>query len=453
MDLFGTAGIRGDVAETVTPELGVKVGRSVASEAEESTFVLGYDGRVTSQGLAAAVTAGLTSGGGTVYKVGEVPTPALAYASQGRHGVMITASHNPPEDNGIKLFADGVEYSEEQEHQIETRYKEGVDTATWENWGNTETEEILAEYRTQISQYVIDNVGKVKEITVAVGCGNGMAGHATPQVLSQIGAQPISLNANVDGRFPSRESKPTPESLESFRAFVADRECDLGIAHDGDADRVVVVDQDGEVVHEDTILAILAAWYTGQSTAEDPVVVTTPNASSRVDEQVSEAGGRTERVALGKLHEGISRERADGTDETAIVFAGEPWKHIHPAFGGWIDGVVSAAMITALAGSEGGIKSLTDPVTERPYRKKSVPCPDEKKAKVMHRIEKTISDVFPDGRVKTEYGVRVTLPDESWILIRPSGTEPYIRVYGESESVDALIRRAESLIKEQIAEI
>jgi len=144
---------------------------------------------------------------------------------------------------------------------------------------------------------------------------------ATPQVLERLGADIVAINASVDGHFPGRESKPTPETLSEFTAFLDDGSFDLGLAHDGDADRLVVLGPDGSVIHEDTVLAVVAARYTADSDADDPVVVTTPNASARIDERVRAAGGRVERVRLGSLHEGIARERSRGGEDTELVFA------------------------------------------------------------------------------------------------------------------------------------
>jgi len=284
-----------------------------------------------------------------------------------------------------------------------------------------------------------------------------MASLATPQVLTSLGADVRALNANVDGHFSARESKPTPETLADLRAFVAgdagnDPEggVDLGIAHDGDADRVVVIDGDGEVVHEDTVLAILAEHYTHTSDAGDPVVVTTPNASARIDERVQAAGGRVERVRLGALHEGIAAARAAGGADTEVTFAAEPWKHIHTALGGWIDGVASAAVFTRLVASE-GLAALRDPVTERPYRKDDVRCPDDAKAAVMDRLETDLPEPFPEAAVDTEHGVRLELPDGGWVLVRPSGTEPYVRVYVESESVDDVVAAVVDVVESAVA--
>jgi phosphomannomutase len=444
MTLFGTAGIRGPVAE-VTPDLALAVGRAAGREGD--TFVVGRDGRETGAALAAAATAGLESAGADVHRVGIVPTPALAFASQGGHGLMITASHNPPPDNGIKLFADGSEFDTAAEERIERRVTADEGPLAWDEWGSDDRGDVLPEYRATVTTYASAHGGVPDDLTVAVDCGNGTGGLATPQVLTDLGADALALNASVDGHFPARESKPTPETLADLRAFVADGDADLGIGHDGDADRIVLLDADGEVVHEDTVLAILAEHYTRQSDAPDPVVVTTPNASARIDERVRAAGGRVERVALGALHEGIAREA--GGDGTEVIFAAEPWKHVHPELGGWIDGVASAAVLTRLV-ADRGLAALRDPVTERPYRKESVPCPDERKAAAMERLETALPDTFPEASVDTAYGVRLELPDGGWTLVRPSGTEPYIRVYAESDEVDALVETVTGVVERAV---
>jgi phosphomannomutase len=446
MDLFGTAGIRGPVTD-VTPSLALAVGR--AAGVDGADFIVGRDGRTTGPALAAAMAAGLESAGATVERVGTVPTPTLAYASQGRRGVMLTASHNPPADNGIKLFVDGSEYDSTAERRIEERVADEAGQADWDRWGAVERADPVPEYRRAVVSFAESHGTAPTDLTVAVDCGNGMASLATPQVLTDLGAEVVALNANVDGHFTARESKPTPETLTDLRQFVADGGADVGIGHDGDADRIVVVDSAGDIVHEDTVLAILAEQYTRDSDATDPVVLTTPNASGRIDERVRVAGGRTERVHLGGLHEGIARVRADGDDGTKIVFAAEPWKHVHPDFGGWIDAVASAAVLTRLVATD-GLEPLREPVTERPYRKESVRCADEKKGDAMATLEETLPAAFPEASVTTEYGVRLTFPDDSWTLVRPSGTEPYVRVYAESDDVETLAAAVTDIVADAV---
>ncbi|WP_348608439.1 phosphomannomutase [Halobaculum rarum] len=449
MDLFGTAGIRGDVTERVTPGLVLDVARALGDHAQEAgdrEFVVGRDGRVTGPALAAAAEAGLASAGAEVRRIGQVPTPALAFASRGRRGVMLTASHNPPTDNGVKAFVDGVEYGGAAEAAVENRVADGADPADWDEWGDRADEDVLDAYRSAVVEYAGEFGADPEGVRVAVDCGNGMSAVATPQVLRELGTDVVTLNATVDGHFPGRESKPTPESLSDLREFVADGAADFGIGHDGDGDRIVVVDGDGEVVHEDTVLAILAERYVRASDATDPVVVTTPNASGRIDERVEAAGGRVERVALGYLHDGIASVRESGGD---VTFAAEPWKHVHTAFGDWIDAVASAAVVTRLVADE-GLAGLREPITERPYRKVSVGCPDDDKAAAMERLAETLPAAFTDAEVDSEYGVRLTFPDASWTLVRPSGTEPYVRVYAEHDDVDPFVEEVAGVVESAV---
>jgi phosphomannomutase len=493
MKLFGTAGIRGGVRERVTPALALAVGRAAGDAAERDAddeksdgndgsngertsgatsneFVLAADGRETGSGLAAAVEAGLLSAGTDVRRAGQLPTPALAFASRGRRGVMVTASHNPPADNGLKLFADGEEYDRDAERRIEERVAADPAPVAWDRWGTIERIDPLPAYREAVVTYACGHGAALDGLRIVVDCANGTASRATPQVLRALGAEVVALNASVDGHFSGRPSKPTPETLGDLRAFLADEagpdEADpdgergnpedpdaidarpqdatdegfaLGIAHDGDGDRVVFLDSEGEIVHEDTVLAILAEHYARASDATDPIVVTTPNASSRVDERVAAAGGRTERIGLGALHEGIAAVRESGSAGTEVAFAAEPWKHVHPAFGPWIDGVASAAVLARLA-AESGLDALRAPVTELPYRKASLACADGRKGSAMAELARTLPERFPEAAVETEHGLRLDF-EEEWVLVRPSGTEPKIRVYAESETVDALLER------------
>lgn len=444
---FGTAGIRGPARDRVTPAVCLAVGQAVGSEG--TTVVLGRDGRKTGPALFDAMAAGLESAGASVIKLGVVPTPTVAFASRGRYGVMLTASHNPPADNGIKLFSDGIEFDREAESTVEAALDAGTNPTNWDAWGDSSGDEILGRYRRAVVEYARGFGVHADGLAIAVDCGNGMASLATPQVCSSLGATVTTLNANVDGHFPGRGSKPTPETLADLRAFVAAGPSDLGIGHDGDADRIVIVDSSGNVVHEDTILAVLAERYVREFAGVDPVVVTTPNASARIDERVEAAGGRVERVRLGALHEGIARVRESGGE---VVFAAEPWKHIHPEFGGWIDGVASAAVLTRLVAEAEGIDPLKATVTERPYRKVAVDCPDERKEATMARLEGELRERFPEATVTTDHGVRVEWGDGSWLLVRPSGTEPYVRLYIESERIERLEREATDTIESAVSE-
>lgn len=440
---FGTAGIRGSVRDAITPEAVARIGRAAAIEGDE--FAVARDGRETGSALLDAAVAGLKSGGASIERLGRLPTPALAYASRGRCGLMVTASHNPPGDNGIKLFRNGREFDSAAERRIEAALDDSVLPRAWDQWGTADSRSILPAYRRAVHRYVQGFGTDPTDVSIVLDCGAGTAGAAAPDILRQGGASVRTLNGTIDGTFPARPSKPTIDTIGTLRRFVAAGPADLGIAFDGDADRLVVVDGAGEVVHEDTILAILAERYVRRAACADPVVITTPNASDRIDERVRAAGGRVERTALGQLHDGIDRIASADDPDMEIVFAAEPWKHIHSAFGGWIDGIVSAAILPRLI-AETALRELRAPIRERPYLKGSVQCPGDLKRQAMERLEEVLRQEFPHERCCTEYGIRLVLEEDGWLLVRPSGTEPKIRFYVESEHAEALVARLEELV-------
>ena len=441
---FGTAGIRGSVTDTVTPSVAVSVGEALGSQ--EETVVIGRDGRTSGQSILQAVSAGVMSAGGTVEDLGIVPTSTVAFASQHRAGIMVTASHNPPRDNGLKLFVDGEELSSAGEKHIETRIENGQSPAEWQHWGEFSRQNILADYRKELHSYLRELTGKVSaSLSIAVDCGNGTGGLVTPQLLTDLGADVHTLNGRVDGHFPARPSKPHKKTLADVAAYVRASPVDCGFAHDGDADRIVVLDQDGTIVHEDTVLAILAHYYVSQSDVEDPVVVTTINASDRIDDRVIEAGGRVERTRLGGLHDGISDILASDPS-ASVVFAAEPWKHMHPGFGGWIDGIVSAGLLTLIIDQSGGIEKLRKSISERPYRKTSIDCATAVRESVMRHLADELERTFPEATIDQTGGIRLTW-QTGWALLRPSGTEPKIRVYIEHDNAAMLEETFVGMVK------
>lgn len=430
--MFGTAGVRGSI-DDVSPSLVLRLGRAVGSIAD--SVVVGRDGRYTGGALVSAFAAGASSAGCNVTRLGEVPTHLVAWTAREHdaYGVAVTASHNPPEDNGVKLFRpDGGEFDADDENRISTLANEAEETA-WDDW--TTPDEVST--RAAVSEYVDTAVGYVDEeadLRVAVDCANGVGATTTVPVLKRLGCDVVAVNAQTDPAFPGRGSKPTPETLAGFAEFVDRRDFDLGLAHDGDADRLVVVDSDG-VVSEDAVLAVLAQ----RRVAGSGTVLTTPNTSPRVEEAVREAGGDVERVALGTVS-----EEARARD---IVFAAEPWKHVFPDFGLWVDGTVSAAEIVAAYSDD---PDVFDGLGDANVRKESVPCDDGEKDDVMNSVEGKLHERY-DGDIDTADGVRVDLGDGDWFLVRPSGTEPYVRVYAEGD--DELVASVVSLLKDEVRRV
>lgn len=251
--LFGTNGIRGVVNKELTPEFAIKIAEAIGTFFKQGKILLGYDGRTSNIMLANAVTSGLISTGCDAYDAGMAPTPCIQYAVKNHQmdgGVMITASHNPPEYNGIKVMAeDGVEISRQQEVKIENMFFENkVNHVDWRRVGQRHVlPRVLDEYKEAIKQHVDVSTIKKKHYHIVVDAANGVGGLASPYLLRELGCRVTTINANIDGAFPNRPPEPRPENLQDLATTVKAVGADLGVAFDSDADRSIFVDEKGEV--------------------------------------------------------------------------------------------------------------------------------------------------------------------------------------------------------------
>lgn len=424
--MFGTAGVRGSI-EDVSPSLVLRLGRAVGGMTD--SVVVGRDGRQTGDALVSAFVAGAESVGCETNFLGVVPTHAVAWKAreEGVYGAAITASHNPPGDNGVKLFRDdGGEFDTDDEKEV-AELVEDVPTADWDGWTEAGEDDAVGGYLDAVSECVGDeSLG----LRVAVDCANGVGARTTVPALEDIGCDVVAINAQTDPTFPGRGSKPTPETLAGFVEFVRRGDFDIAFAHDGDADRLVVVDEEG-VVSEDAVLAVLAGRHVRGTEGGTGTVLTTPNVSPRVDEAVREAGGDVERVALGTVSEEVRGRE--------VAFAAEPWKHVFPEFGGWVDGTVAAVEVARAYAEDA---TVFDGLGDVDVTKRSVDCDDSDKVAVMADVEEGLRERYDEAEASfdTADGVRVDLEDGSWFLVRASGTEPLVRVYveGDDELVEAL---------------
>ncbi len=411
--MFGTSGVRGDL-DVLPPQRMQRIGAAVASCFDQ--VVVGRDGRLTADTMQDAFVSGLQSRGADVLLLGEVPTNVVAWNARdrGAAGAMLTASHNPPGDAGVKLFdVDGAEAGRDVERQVADSMDASV--ADWSRWTEATEVDGVEPYLDAAVEHLRQEIDGNLDVEVAVDAGCGVAAKTTVPLLERLGCDVTAVNAQSDGRFPSRPSKPSTEALGGFVDLVLRGDYDAGFAHDGDGDRLVVVDREG-LVSEDGVVAALARRQV--TSGSDDLVVTTPNTSARVDDAVQEVGGSVERVPLGGLPEAM-RDRDP-------VFASEPWKPAFPGFGPWIDGSVGAAYIAALVTED---PDVFDELREIEVRKTSVPCPEDREQEVMGELSTALTERF-QGEVDSSYGVRVDL-DEGWFLVRPSGTEPLVRIYSE----------------------
>ena len=450
MKLFGTAGIRGTLWKKVTPELALRMGRAIGTYVEGETIAVARDGRTSSVMLQSAMISGLLSAGKEVLDLGLIPTPALAWATREHAdgGVMITASHNPPTDNGIKVFnGDGTEFYVEQEKELEELYSSGnFRKARWDEIKSVKPIEVIDDY----IKAVLDFVNHETSLKVLYDGANGAGSVLAPYLLREMGAKVVSINAHVDGHFPGRKPEPRYENIAYLGKLVKELGVDLVIAQDGDADRIAVFDEKGNYLTEDTVIALFAKRYVEEHGGG--TVVVSIDTGSRIDYVVEEAGGRVVRIPLGQPHDGIKRYKA--------IFAAEPWKLVHPKFGPWIDSFVTMGLLIKMIDEEG--RPLSEIVkAEIPdfyLTKKNVLCPDELKGKAVESAAKVLEEKLKDEirETLTISGYRFNLKDRSWVLVRPSGTEPKIRVVVEAPSErrrDELFEMAYSAVTKAVEEL
>ena len=250
--LFGTNGVRGVANDELTVEMISRLAASAGAFLGNG-IALGMDGRTTSPMFKRTAVSGLLSVGCSVYDVGMLPTPALQFYVR-RHGLngglMVTASHNPPEFNGVKVMScDGVEISREQESEIERMYfKGGPEPCPWNMIGRVRKEEPLEEYKEAVIEHVKSEAIKNARLKVALDPGNGVAALTAPDIARELGCNVFTINVNVDGRFPSRDSEPRPDNLSDLSSLVKSSGADVGVAFDGDGDRSIFVDYQSAMV-------------------------------------------------------------------------------------------------------------------------------------------------------------------------------------------------------------
>ncbi len=430
--MFGTSGIRGPVGDDVTAGLALSVGRALGAETDH--VVVGRDPRESGELLLDALAAGLRETGTDVCDLGLAATPTIARAVSWRGtdaGVAVTASHNPPADNGLKLWSpSGRAFGAEAQDRIAARVEAGgVDLERWDGLGERTTANVRDRHREAILAVV--SVAEPPDVVVDVGNG---AGGVTLDVLEALGCRVRSLNAQPDGRFPGRPSEPTPDNCGDLTSLVGNSDADLGLAHDGDADRLRAVAGDGTFLSGDVLLAVFALAAAGPG---DRVAVPV-DTSLAVEDALAAADVGVERTPVGDVHVAAAATEPD------VVFGGEPsgaW--IWPAETLCPDGPLAAAKLVALS-AERPLAERAAAIETYPIRRTSVET-DEKEA-LMERVRDRVRR-FDD--VSTLDGVRVDLGD-AWFLLRASGTQPLVRITAEARSedrADAVFERARSVVE------
>lgn len=450
MELFGSSGIRDVVGEGLTPGFVITIGAAVGSVLAADRIAVGRDTRLSGPMLEQAVSAGITAVGTDVVRLGMLPTPAIQTMAA-RHGmpaIVVTASHNPPEYNGVKLIgADGIELPPSTLERIESLVLDGrPEYVTWERTGaitqltggrQSYVDEIVA----GVDRTAIDQAA----LTVALDPGHGAAAVTTPTILRQLGCRVVSINGDPDGRFPGRNPEPVPDALEDLCRLVRAADADLGIAHDGDGDRAIFVDSGGSPIDGDTSLAALAESVIDAG----DVVVSAVNVSQRLVDAVDRREGRLELTPIGSTNI-VNRIGECRAANDQVPIAGEGNGGIFfPPFAVRRDGGYTAAkMLELIALRETNIDEIIKPYTGYEKVRHSIRYvdPDERDHlwRAISAEVKAIAD-SADATVSHVDGIRLDL-DDGWVLARPSGTEPVIRVQAEGTDLSAVEALADRLL-------
>jgi Phosphomannomutase len=443
MEVFGSSGARGIAGTELTPEFALKVAQAAGTVWEADRAAVAIDTRLTGGMFADATAAGLAGVGLAVDRLGVAPTPSIGrYCEQEAiPGVMLTASHNPPEYNGIKLIgADGIELSIDRLERIEAHaLGEEFDLVPWELVGESrEIDTANDSYlRSLIDAIDTDRIAD-SELTVALDTGHGAGGLVSPEFYRELGCEVVTVNAQLDGRFPGRMPEPIPENLDDLGRLVEAADADVGIAHDGDADRSVFFDEQGRFIDGNASLAALAER---ELSAGDHTVAAV-NVSQRLVDVCDRVDAELKLTPIGASHI-ITRVKELWTAGEAVPIAGEG-----------NGGVFFPAHRLVRDGPYIGAKFL-ELIADRPASEVVAPYQDyhgerinlaygseaERRA-MLSAAEEYVHAA--DAEISTLDGYRLDYGD-SWVLVRPSGTEPKIRIVAEATTADRAAELAAEL--------
>jgi phosphomannomutase/phosphoglucomutase len=444
--LFGTFGVRRLANTELTPEFASKIAASYGSLVK-GTVAVGGDTRTSTEMIKHAVISGLLSSGCDVVDLGFLPTPAVQYAVRNYYdaGIIITASHNPPKYNGLKLVDfDGIGTPDETEIKIEEMFfNDNPDRVSWDKIGEVEkNSSILEEYIQEVIKRVDIDAIRNRKLKVIVDCGSGAACFTTPYILRELGCEVITMNCQPDGFFPGRDPEPTEPNLKELIEVVKATGADVGFAHDGDADRTICIDENGNFVFGDKSFALVEKYMLKENNGG--LIVTTVATSTAIYDIANDYNGEVTTTKVGDLI--VARELKDKNG----LFGGEEnGGLIFPNFVYGRDAALSTAKIVEIMAKSG--KPLSKLVDELPVYfslKMKIECPDELKQEVMQKIAAETSEF----EVDTTDGVKI-IKEEGWVIIRPSGTEPIFRCFAEAKTKEEAKEMAEwgiSLIKQHL---
>ncbi len=429
--IFRAYDIRGVVDETLTEEGVTAIGRALGSEAQDcgqQNVIIAYDGRATSPRLSAALAKGLQDSGCNVVDIGMVPTPVLYFATNfldSSTGVMVTGSHNPPEYNGLKMVVDGVTLSGDRIQRLRERIERG-DYLTGS--GTQESRDLIPDY----VGTVIDDVQLGSPLKVVMDCGNGVAGKLGPVLLRTLGCEVVELYCDVDGSFPNHHPDPSkPENLQDLIDMVKQEEANLGIAFDGDGDRLGVVDSSGKIIWPDRQMMVFSADVLSRQPGAD--IIFDVKCSRNLSKEIVKHGGRP---LMWKTGHSLIKAKIK---ETNAALAGEMSGHIF--FGerwfGFDDGLYSAARLIEILSADP--RPSSEIFAEYPD---SVNTPEinvaMEEGENIPFIEELLSQAqFPEAKITDIDGLRADFL-QGWGLVRASNTTPSLVLRFEADSDESL---------------
>lgn len=438
-EIFGTDGVRGVANEEITGKLTYRIGRNAGyflekagKELEEDRpddfrgkIFVGRDTRVSADMLESALAAGLTSVGLDVVQLGIIPTPGLAWLTAQKDvwgGVMISASHNPVADNGIKFFdSQGFKLSEEKEEQIEQYIKtkeKKLPFPTHDDIGRIFSRETLKQEYIDFLVNIID--GDLSDYKIVLDCAHGAACPVAPPVFEELGAELVLMNSEVDGMKINVECGSTaPEKVQNK---VESTGADLGIAHDGDADRVILIDHKGQIVDGDKIMALLALDMIDRGELKHNTLVTTRYSNLGLKEVLEERGGKIKLVKNGDKYVLAEMNKND------YNLGGEKSGHIiNLDYNTTGDGILTALLVLAVMNrKQVSLHELADCMEEWPQRMSNVEVTEKEEWQENNMIQKKIQQASKD------------LGDRGRVFVRASGTEPVIRIMLEGKEPEKL---------------
>jgi phosphomannomutase / phosphoglucomutase len=443
--IFRAYDIRGITTTNLTADVVYWIGRAFASEAlalDQTTVAVGRDGRLSSAQLRDALTNGLNEGGVDVLDIGMVPTPLLYYATHELNtgtGIMITGSHNPPEYNGLKMVLAGVTLAEGRIQRLLERLEKNDLT---QGRGETEIISVIDRYLGR----VLGDVAIADPLKVVIDCGNGVAGLIAPRLIEEMGCEVVQLYCDVDGNFPNHHPDPAePHNLEDLITVVQSEGADIGLAFDGDGDRLGVVTNRGEIIWPDKLMMLFSQDIVGRNPGAD--IIYDVKCSRHLNTLISEYGGRPIMWKTGHSHMKAKIR------ETGALLAGEFSGHI--CFGerwyGFDDALYSAARLLEIVSAES--RTVDDLFAQFPVTFSTpeikINTTDRAKFQIMERLRSGAN--FGDGTITTIDGLRVDYAD-GWGLIRPSNTSPVLSLRFEADGQSAL-QRIQMIFQKQLTAI